>query len=234
MTEQGPTEQGVAVVGAPKAPAGAAAAAPPRRRRFRARTVTPGAGTPGAGTPRWLAPVLAALVVVLLVTTIVFAVSWSDLSSQNDQRAAVKRVATDFLVALTNFDPTNIDSRFRTIASYATGDFAKQSNAFFGTQIRQELEQVQARSQGQVRYCYVQDLQGNQASVYAEVDQAFANSKFTSVQSDVLQLAVALTDTSSGWKIADVSVLQGPNPNGSSSGGGSNTSSTTTTTTKAK
>ncbi|HLX88629.1 MAG TPA: hypothetical protein VKR22_09280, partial [Acidimicrobiales bacterium] len=153
---------------------------------------------------------LAVVSVISVLCAIVFGVKWSDLSAQNDTRATVQRVSKDFLTALTNFTPRTVDADFRTISTYAAGDFAKQSNQFFGSSIRQRLEQAQAWSKGQQRYLYVQSIDGSQAQVYAEVDQTYANNKVTAPVTDVLQVALGLSDTSSGWKISTVSVLQPP------------------------
>ena len=189
----------------------------PPRHRARART----AGSGAAGTPRWLVPVLSAVTIVSVLFAVVFGVKWSNLNAQNSTRATVQRVAQDFLSALTNFTPHTVDADFRTISTYATGDFAKQSNQFFGSSIRQRLEQAQAWSRGQQRYLYVQSLDGSQAQVYSEIDQTYANNKVTTPVTDVLQVVLALSDTSSGWKISTVTVLQPPSSTSAPTGNAS-------------
>ncbi|MHB8682524.1 MAG: hypothetical protein ACYDA2_10585 [Acidimicrobiales bacterium] len=219
MTEQippPPPDPGVAVVGATRPTRVPAPPAEPRRaaadgngggRRGRlSRPVWPAP----AGGRRWLVPVLALYAVVMTVLTIGFAVAWSNLSSQNDSRATMVTVARDFVLALTNFKPNTVDSDFRAISSYATGQFAQQSNQFFGSSIRQQLEAAQAQSQGQIRYAYVQDFSGDQGKVYVEVDQTYANNRVTTPTTDVLQVVLDLTDTSGGWKISAVTVLNPP------------------------
>jgi hypothetical protein len=204
-------QPGVAVVGGRAGVPGgddAGTVQPSRYRRRRLRS----------GQPRWLVPVLMVVTAVSIVLTIAFAMAWSNLEAQQNARATVRRVASDFLLALTNFKPTTVDSDFRAISSYATGDFAKQSDQFFGSHIRQELETAQASSEGQLRYLYIQSLEGNRASVYAEVDQTYANAKVTTPVADVLQVALVMVDTSSGWKISEVSVLQPPSSPGAPTG----------------
>ena len=183
---------------------------PPSATSARASVRLP-AGTRVTTTPAWFVPVLLVVTAVSIVLAVGFAVAWSSRgTAQQNAQDTVKRVASDFLLALTNFSPTSIDSDFRTISTYATGDFAKQSNQFFGSSIRQQLEQVQAQSQGQLRYVYIQSLSGNNASVYAEVDQTYANRSLTTPRSDVLQVVLSMVDTTSGWKISAVTVLQPP------------------------
>lgn len=176
-------------------------------------------GTRVTTTPAWLVPVLLVVTAVSVVLAVGFAMAWTNRgTAQQNTQDTVKRVASNFLLALTNFSPTNVDSDFRTISTYATGDFAKQSNQFFGSSIRQQLEQVQAQSQGQLRYVYIQSLQGDQASVYAEVDQTYANRQLTQPRSDVLQVVLSMVDRPSGWKISAVTVLQPPSSSGSPTG----------------
>jgi hypothetical protein len=164
-------------------------------------------------------PALLVVTAVSIVLAVGFAMAWANRgTAQQNTQDTVKRVASNFLLALTNFSPTNVDSDFRTISTYATGDFAKQSNQFFGSSIRQQLEQVQAQSQGQLRFVYIQSLQGGQASVYAEVDQTYANRQLTQPRSDVLQVVLSMVQRPSGWKISAVTVLQPPSSSGTPTG----------------
>ncbi|MHB8328895.1 MAG: hypothetical protein ACYDD6_04595 [Acidimicrobiales bacterium] len=168
------------------------------------------AGPLRAGIPTWVAALLGASALVGVILAIGFGTAWSSLNAQNNEQATVRRVSSDFLLALTNFRPNTVYSDFRTIAGYATGAFAKQSNQFFGSSIRQRLQQAQAQSQGQIRYVYIQSLQGSQAAVYGEIYQTYANNKVTTPITDVLQVVLDLSDTSTGWKISAVTVLQPP------------------------
>jgi hypothetical protein len=96
----------------------------------------------------------------------------------------------------------------------ATGQFAGQAVKFFNSAIRGELQRALAQSQGQVRDLYVQSLSGGHASLFAVVDQVYVNSKVSAPQSDVLRLVLDLSQTSSGFKVSNVSVLEGPSPVG--------------------
>jgi len=232
-----PSEPGVAVVGGrpadteeESAPTGAPAGAAKGKGPFRpvdllasVRGLFSGGGgerprTVGGpvrrrrSTSPWLVPFLLILTALSLIAAIGFALAWSNLQSQQNTKTTVTRVAKDFLLSLTNFTPANLDSRLSNLSTYATGDFAKQENQFFGTSIRQALQKVQASSRGQIRYIFVQTLNGDQATVYAWVDQTFVNNKLTSPQTDVLQVSLGMFDRPAGWKIGSVSVLNSPSP----------------------
>jgi hypothetical protein len=152
---------------------------------------------------------VALLAALFLVLTVVFALGGSG-GGTNAAAPAVTSSARAFLIALTNFDAKSVDADFGAITSMATGSFAGQANKFFNSAIRQELEQALASSRGQIRSLYIQSISGNQAAVYAVVDQLYVNNKLSSPQSDVLRIAINLLDIGGTWKISNVSVLQGP------------------------
>jgi hypothetical protein len=168
--------------------------------------------------------VLAIVAVVGVAGTIAFGLKWSSLNGRNAAEAQVRQSASTFLVALTNFDAKSVDSDFSRITGMATGTFAGQANEFFNSSIRTELETALASSRGQVRNLYIQSISGNQASVYAVVDQLYVNRSLSAPQSDVLRVVVQMTEGSGTWKVSDVTVLEGPSltsPSPTSSGTGS-------------
>lgn len=129
-----------------------------------------------------------------------------------------------------------LNARFGQVAQVRTvsGDFAKQSNQFFGSTIRTQLEAVLASSRGQLRSQYVQSLHGSQASVYSVVDQTYVNNKMQSPAADELRIITDLTEVGGTWKVADVTVLNnggGPSASAGTGGttGGTSGASTSTT-----
>ena len=182
--------------------------------------VTEGVGRrrrPPTGIPRWLVGVLAVLAGLGIAFAILFGIWWNGQRVQSDNRAAAQHTAQNFLIALTNFDSRSINSDFSRITSYATGDFAKQAQQFFGPQIRQQLEASQAASRGQISSLYVQSASGNNASVYAVVDQTIVNNKFKAPQADELRFVLTLNKLGAGWRVGEVTVLQAPTTNNSGS-----------------
>ena len=167
-------------------------------------------GSPERRRPGALVIVLAVVALAGIMGTIVFWSKWHALSDHAGQQAAVTRTATDFLKALTNFDAATVDADFNRVESYAVGNFKNQANQFFSTDVRKALAKVQAVSRGQIRDLYVESLKGDQATVYASIDQTIANINFKAPEQDELRIVVNLTDTAQGWRVSDVTVLQAP------------------------
>ena len=185
---------------------------PPRRGRRAQR--------PGTVASRW-AVALAALALAATGAAVTFGLKWSQLSDTAAQQVTVRRVTSTFLTQLTTFKPTTVDADFQALLTFATGDFAKQANQFFGSNIRLQLEQAQAESEGQIRNLYVQSMSAGKAEVYAVVDQTYTNNTIARAGgqpvADVLRVVLDLVNTSGNWKISAVSVLQAPGSSGSSS-----------------
>jgi hypothetical protein len=154
--------------------------------------------------------VLAVVAVLGIAGTVTFWQKWSGLNGTEQAAAQARQSASTFLVALTNFDAKSVDADFTRITGMATGPFAKQADQFFNSSIRQQLETALASSRGQVRSLYVQSVGGGQATVYAVVDQLYVNRTLSAPQSDVLRVVVQLDQQGGTWKIADVTVLEGP------------------------
>lgn len=240
--------QGIRVVGAPPDPdevpvvgsavddradsvgpaATAESASPARRRRLgrrrRRREGRAPAGRRGAGFVA-----ACALVVAGWAGSVVFGVAWATQRAHQAAATQAEAKSRSFLVDLTNFDSKTVDADFSAITSMATGTFAGQANKFFNSSIRQELQRALASSRGQVRDLYVQRVTGDQATVYAVVTQLYTNDKITSPQSDVLRMVVDLRRTGGTWKVADVTVLEGPSLSSSAGSAGASSASSAAT-----
>lgn len=166
--------------------------------------------SPERRRPGALVVALAVVALAGILGTVVFWSKWHALSDHAGQQAAVTKTATDFLKALTNFDAATVDADFNRVESYAVGNFKNQANQFFSTDVRKALAKVQAVSRGQIRDLYVESLRGDQATVYASIDQTIANMNFKAPEQDELRIVVNLTHTAQGWRVSDVTVLQAP------------------------
>jgi hypothetical protein len=184
-------------------------------------------GGPPSGPSRRTFRVVSVVAALGLLGTVVFGVLYATKSSSGPvQDPAVKSAANTFLTDFFNFTPKTIDSDFNAITAMATGQFSSQANGFFNSTIRKQLQTADASSRGSVRYLAVQQ-EGNPAgtaSIYAVVDQTYANNKSTSLGSDVVRLTADLQQVSGGtWKISNVTVLEGATP--ATAGGGTGSGS---------
>ncbi|HET6794735.1 MAG TPA: hypothetical protein VFH45_09850 [Acidimicrobiales bacterium] len=153
---------------------------------------------------------LAAVAVAGVAGTIAFGLAWAGARTSQDDQTAVNQTARRFLFALTNFDARSVDSAFNTVQGMSTGNFSQQARQVFNSQIRGQLQAAQATTRGQIRYVYIQSLSGDQASVYALVDQTFANNKTTAPQVDELRLSIDMTRVGGQWKVSSLTDLGAP------------------------
>ncbi|HWF23115.1 MAG TPA: hypothetical protein VG226_13255 [Acidimicrobiales bacterium] len=161
----------------------------------------------------WVFIVVCLIALAGVAGTVGFGLAWSSGNTQQAGANQAKATASAFLVALTNFDAKSIDADFSKITNMATGTFSSQANKFFGSDIRQKLETALATSRGQIRDIYVESYGGGQASVYSVIDQVYANNTNKTPQSDVLRVVVNLTQRPQGWKVSNVTVLEGGSSN---------------------
>jgi len=202
------TDENVGTVAAPEAPP----AGPPPR---------PAARRP-AGPSRRAFRIVSIVAALGVLGTIVFGVLYTTGSNSSGptQDPAVLSASRTFLTDFFNFTPKTVDSDFNAITGMATGQFSSQANQFFNSTIRKQLQTAAASSRGQIRYLAVQQ-EGNPAgtaSIYAVVDQTYANNKSTSLGSDVVRLTADLQQLNGTWKISNVTVLEGATPQSSSTG----------------
>ncbi len=158
-----------------------------------------------------------------LIGTLAFGVLYFTKSSGQVQDPAVLSASKTFLTDFFNFTPKTVDSDFNALTNMATGAFSSQANQFFNSNIRKALEQAAASARGNIRYLAVQQ-EGNPAgtaSIYAVIDQTYANNKSTSIGSDVVRLTADLQQVNGVWKISEVTVLEGATPSTATGNSGS-------------
>lgn len=155
--------------------------------------------------------VLAVLAIVGLAGTLIFGFKWNQERTADGAQASMETTASDFLVALFDFDGRTIDADFDNILDYATGEFADQAEAQFADDdTRAALREVQASSRVEVRDLFVQSFDGDRGRVFAVVDQTIANNQFPNPRSDQVRLEVGLRKVDGEWKVATLDVLEAP------------------------
>src|SRR5437773_4339702 len=150
---------------------------------------------------------------VVLGAAVLCFVLWRQAAGQGGvdaERVDVEKTATDLLTALTNFKGATIDQDVGEIRRFAVGDFAGQVNQFFGRSARAALRKAKAESVGHVRSVFVESIAGDQAEVFAVVSETITNASTTAPKAQTLRIDLGMIDTSSGWKVSRVDILQSP------------------------
>jgi len=155
-----------------------------------------------------------ALFLLVLGAAILFFILWRHAEGNrgrtDTERAQVVTTATDFLNALTNFKGATIDQDVARIKAFAVGDFADQVDQFFGPTAREGLRKAQANSIGHVEKVFVESISGDQAEAFAVVSETITNASTTTPKAQTLRIDLGMIDTSSGWKVSRVDILQSP------------------------
>jgi Mce-associated membrane protein len=154
--------------------------------------------------------ILLFVAVLGIAGTVLFYVRWKDLDDQQAQQTEVEDAAQEFLQALFTWDGTTIDADFDRILGYATGDFEQEAQSTFNDdEIRQALRENRAGSRADELDTFVRSIEGDEARVFAVVDQTAANQEFPEGRSDTVRIEIGMTLEDGEWKVFDVNVLDG-------------------------
>lgn len=156
---------------------------------------------------RWL-PWL--VVGIALAVAAVFAYLWWEYRSEENTRREIEEVATDFTRALTDFSAETIEEDVREIKSFAVGSFSDEVDTFFGDETVAAVKEADATSDGEIEGLYVQHIGETSASVFVLVSETVSNAAVTEPQTDTLRIEVDLIETTGGWKVENVQILQAP------------------------
>ena len=159
------------------------------------------------------------LAVVFLGTTLT---NWWWLHNERRHDAevdAVQTTARNFLAALTNFSADTIKDDVQHIRSYAVGGFAQQVDQTFSSTRIDQIQKAKVVSKSRVRSVFVESVTGDQSTVFGVVDESVTNSTSATPRTDEIRVEVGMIDTSSGWKVDSVNILQTPGA-GAFPGGG--------------
>jgi hypothetical protein len=151
-----------------------------------------------------------ALFAAALAAAIVFALLWQRSRAAEGRAADVKFTATRFLQALTNFRGDTIEANVADIRSFAVGDFADQVQTFFSPATMDTLKQAKAVSTGAIQSVFVESVSGGTASVFGVVNESVTNAGSGAARTEVVRIHLEMIDTSGGWKVSRVDILQSP------------------------
>ena len=118
--------------------------------------------------------------------------------------------AGQFLNDLFEWDGTTIDDDFDRILDHATGQFAEEAQATFNDDdIRQSLRENRAGSRMDELDTFTRSIDGDEARVFAVVDQTAANQEFPEGRADTVRIEIGMTRVDGEWKVFDVNVIDG-------------------------
>ncbi len=169
-----------------------------RSRRFSLREV---------GRSPYLPWVVAGVAIGL---AILFFFLWRGEAGEEGRRDEVAVAATGFLKALTDFSGETIEQDVVEIEAFAVGDFAEQVRTFFNPQAKEALQRARARSVGRVQRVYVQSVSEDTASVFGVVNETVTNRAQRTPRQEVLRIEIDMIETTGGWKVNRVNILQSP------------------------
>ena len=158
------------------------------------------------------------LAAVFLVTTLV---NWWLLRNERHDDARAETVQTtsrDFLHALTTFSAKTIDGDVQRIKSYALGDFASQAEQTFSPARIAQIKSAKVQIAGDLRSVFTEDISGSEATVFGVVDETVSNVSSPTLRADVLRVELGLIQTTDGWKVNSVNILQSPGATAAPSG----------------
>jgi hypothetical protein len=156
---------------------------------------------------RWL-PWL--LLGIALAIAAMFAYLWWDYRSEDNARREIEQVAAEFTRALTDFSAETIEEDVREIKSFAVGSFSDEVDTFFGEETVAAVKEAEATSDGEIEGLFVQHVGEASGSVFVLVSETVTNASLSEPQTDTLRLEVDLIETTEGWKVESVQVLQAP------------------------
>jgi hypothetical protein len=157
------------------------------------------------------------LFLVVIGAAVLFFILWRQALADRDEalraegdRAEVVSTATTFLNALTNFTGATIERDVTRIKGFAVDGFADQVDQFFGQTAITSLRRAKAESVGRVQRVFIQSLRGEEADVFAVVNETITNQSTTTPKAQILRIDMGMIDTASGWKVNRVDILQSP------------------------
>lgn len=153
-------------------------------------------------------PLIAWMVAGLsIVAAIAFAVAWAPLYSAAKDRERVRESAEQLVLHLTTFEGATIDEWVQDTQRRATDDYAEEVNTLFDPELRGALREAKAKSVGRLINLFVQDVDGDDAMVFAVVRQTITNAASPTPVEDELRMQIELRQVDGDWKAAKVEVL---------------------------
>ncbi|MGI9017944.1 MAG: hypothetical protein ACR2HR_12715 [Euzebya sp.] len=122
-------------------------------------------------------------------------------------RQEVQQVANEVALQVTTFTGATIDQWVTDTMAMATGDYATQVATLFDSEIRQGLAANDVTSSGAITSSFVQDVSGDDATVFAVLRQTYNSINQQRDISDDLRMEIRLRRQDGRWLASEVAVL---------------------------
>lgn len=172
--------------------------------------VADGGGATFLGRWRWALPwVLLVLAVAVAATSTWQWRQLAPLEAQEQEREEVAQSAGTFMLALTNWDATEGMGEVREdLRTHGTQRFAGEVDELFGTtEDLRELAEVGARSEGEVRRFFVQELEDDRAVALVVLVQRLVTDVTEGEEVSVRYAELDLLQRDSEWLVDEVELL---------------------------
>lgn len=161
------------------------------------------------GWRRWREPVAWALLVAALALAAVSTVQWQRLEGIEQDRAAAREAATEFMTTLTTWDATQGMGGVReSLRDASTERFADEIDQLFGsTEDLAGLSALSARSEGEILRAHLQSVEGDDAVALVVAEQRLVAEEAAREQASTRYAELDLERADGAWLIDDVELL---------------------------
>lgn len=149
------------------------------------------------------------LLVLALAVAVTSTIQWRQLATEQAVREEVDAVAGSFMLTLTTWDASEGMAATREeLREAGTERFAGEVEELFGTtEDLAGLEDIGARSEGEVRRSFVQEVDGDRATALVVVDQRITADVLEGEEASVRYAELDLVRTSGDWLVDEVELL---------------------------
>lgn len=146
-----------------------------------------------------------------IAAAVVFSAQARDLRAQETARAEALQAGEIAALQLTTFTGAGIDEWVEQTRTLATGKFAQDLSQQYDQQLRADLREFDVQSVGEMINSFVQDMDGDEALVFAVLRQTTRYPTFDQTVEDEVRFEVSLQRDQGKWLVSDAKLLS-PTP----------------------
>ena len=152
-----------------------------------------------------------AIALLALVAATVFGLQAKSLTEAEEARLQALQAGEVAALQLTTFSGATIDEWVEQTRSLATGAFADEIAQRYDQQLRADLREFDVQSVGETLNSFVQDLEGDEAVVFAVLRQTTRYPTYEQTVEDEVRFEISLQRQNGTWLVSDAKLLS-PTP----------------------